>query len=103
MLAFGKSKYTTRLKLLAPFGTTEERDRALREELERVHNEAIQRLQEEDEPLDTFMITQAIQNEKSIAERLMSETDIVKLYLLLLKQLPENSRQNLREILLEKI
>ena len=100
VLAFGESKYGSRLSLITPFENREERDNRLKSELERVHNEAVQALQRrEEEELDIEKVKQAIQNDTSVVERLMGWEDIVDSYLDLLKQFPERSRTTLKDTL----
>ena len=104
VLACGESKYRDRLSLQTPFEKREERDKELKSELERVHNEAVQKWQRmEEEELDIEKIKQAIQNDTSVVERLMGRVDIVDSYLDLLKQFPEGSRTNLKDTLWEEI
>ena len=67
VLAFGESKYGEQLSLLTPFKNREYRDKELKSELERVHNEAVQKLQRmEEEELDIEQIKQAIQSDKPL-------------------------------------
>ena len=96
VLSFGKPLHP--IYLITPFDDAETRNEKLRDELKRVHHDAVQRMKGEEN--DTDLIGLAVQG---IGRSFMSKRDIVESYCDLLNLIPETQRSTLADRLWEKI
>ena len=96
VLSFGKTLHP--ISLITPFDDAETRNKKLRDELKRVHHDAVQRMKGEEN--DTDLVGLAVQG---IGRSFMSKRDIVESYCDLLNLIPETQRSTLADRLWEKI